>query len=289
MFARANGMKLGDVANSMTNFNGKLWIVMNGSNVVFAINPDTFKELGRVEGVNSPRYIHFVSKDKAYVSQYYDNTIAVINPATYSVTGHITVPDMEDAATASTGQMVQIGRYVYCTCPSYQKKIVKIDTNTDKVVAELEVGIQPTNIVVDRKNNIWCLTDGGGWAQNPVGYEAPAVCKINPETFKVETRYTFTLGDYVHGMAIDNTKENLYWINGDLWKMNISDSQLPSAPFISSDANFYGMTVNPANGEVYLSDAVDYQQNGKVYRYSSEGAKLDEFNVGIIPGSFCRK
>lgn len=50
-----------------------------------------------------------------------------------------------------------------------------------------------------------------------------------------------------------------------------------------------GLTVNPANGEVYVADAIDYQQQGMIYRYSSEGVLIDEFYVGIIPGAFCWK
>ena len=52
---------------------------------------------------------------------------------------------------------------------------------------------------------------------------------------------------------------------------------------------YYGLTVNPANGEVYIADAIDYQQQGMIYRYSPEGKLIDEFYVGIIPGAFCWK
>ena len=50
---------------------------------------------------------------------------------------------------------------------------------------------------------------------------------------------------------------------------------------------FYGLTINPVNGEIYVSDAVDYVQSGTVLRYSQDGELLDTFNVGINPGSFC--
>ena len=70
MFARANGMKLGDTANYVAMFGNKVWIVMNGSNVVFAINPDTFKEEGRITGLNSPREIHFVSGQDYFLSNW---------------------------------------------------------------------------------------------------------------------------------------------------------------------------------------------------------------------------
>lgn len=61
-------------------------------------------------------------------------------------------------------------------------------------------------------------------------------------------------------------------------------------PFLEySGTIYYGLTVNPANGEVYIADAIDYQQQGMIYRYSPEGKLIDEFYVGIIPGAFCWK
>ena len=48
VFYRANAMKLGDVAQSMTTHNDLGWIVVNNSHVVFAIDLGTFKEVGRI-------------------------------------------------------------------------------------------------------------------------------------------------------------------------------------------------------------------------------------------------
>ena len=47
VFHRANAFKLGDVAQSMTLHNGVGWIAVNNSHVVFAVDPDTFREVGR--------------------------------------------------------------------------------------------------------------------------------------------------------------------------------------------------------------------------------------------------
>ena len=88
IFFRANGMKLGDVAQSMTIYDNKGWVVVNNSHVIFAIDLNTFKEVGRIENLTSPRYIHFLSDEKAYVTQLWDNRIFIINPKKYSSAGH---------------------------------------------------------------------------------------------------------------------------------------------------------------------------------------------------------
>ena len=57
--------------------------------------------------------------------------------------------------------MVQYGDYVFVNCWSYQNRILKIDTRTDEIVAELELGIQPTSLALDKNGKLWSVTDGG--------------------------------------------------------------------------------------------------------------------------------
>ena len=160
VFFRANGFKLGDVAQSMTVRDGVGWIVVNNSHVIFAIDIDTFREVGRITDLTSPRYIHFLSDEKAYVTQIWDNRIFIVNPKRYEITGYIECPGMT-MESGSTEQMVQYGKYVYVNCWSYQNRILKIDTETDEVVDELTVGIQPTSLVMDKNHKLWTITDGG--------------------------------------------------------------------------------------------------------------------------------
>lgn len=288
VFFRANGYRLGDVVQSMTIHNGLGWVVSNNSHVIFAIDLTTFKEVGRIKDLTSPRYIHFISDDKAYVTQLWDNRIFIVNPSTYEVTGHIRVPDMT-MESGSTEQMVQYGKYVFCNCWSYQNRIIKIDTETDQVVGQLKVGIQPASLVLDRNNKMWTVTDGG-YEGSPYGYEAPSLYKIDAEAFTIERQFKFRLGDLPSELQLNGTRDTIYWINNDIWRMDVTASRLPVRPFLEyRDTKYYGLTVNPVNSEVYVADAIDYQQQGMIYRYSSAGELIDEFYVGVMPGAFCWK
>ena len=290
IFARANAMKLGDVAQSMTIRNGIGWVVVNNSHVVFAIDMNTFKEVGRITNLTSPRYIHFISDEKAYVTQIWDNRIFIVNPKRYKITGYIEVPNMT-MESGSTEQMVQFGKYLYVNCWSYQNRILKIDTETDKVVDELVVGIQPTSLVMDCNNKLWTVTDGG-YEGSPYGHEAPSLYRININDgkFEVEKQFKFEFGDWPSEVQLNGTKDKIYWLNDDVWEMDVEANYLPAYPFLPYQGTlYYGLTVCPHTGDVYVADAIDYVQQGMVYRYSKERELIDKFYVGIIPGAFCWK
>ena len=288
VFYRANAMKLGDVAQSMVIHDNVGWVIVNNSHVVFAIDLTTFKERGRIVNLTSPRYMHFLSDEKAYITQLWDNRIFIVNPKRYEITGYIECPGMT-METGSTEQMVQYGKYVYVNCWSYQNRILKIDTETDRVVDELVVGIQPTSLVLDKNNKMWTITDGG-YENSPYGYEAPTLYCIDAETFTIEKSFRFRLGDEASELQLNRAGDMLYWLNDDVWSMSVDDDRLPVRPFLESRGTiYYGLTVSPANGDVYVADAIDYQQPGKIYRYASDGVLQDEFYAGIIPGAFCWK
>ena len=268
IFFRANGFKLGDVAQSMVIRDGIGWIVVNNSGVIYAIDIYTFKEVGRIEGFTSPRYIHFLNDEKAYVTQIWDPRIYIVNPRTYEITGYIQT-DM-DFETGSTEQMVQYDKYVFTNCWSYQNRILVIDTETDTVCDEITVGIQPTSLVMDKYNKIWTL-----------------YC-IDAATRKVEKQFKFKFGDWPSEVQLNGTRDTLYFINKAIWRLPVTATNFPVKPFVPyQNTLYYGLTVNPFNSEVYVADAIDYVQDGVILRYSPEGELLDEFYVGIIPGAFC--
>ncbi|MDE6300649.1 MAG: YncE family protein [Muribaculaceae bacterium] len=292
LFRNANGFGPGDVVQSMTldPASPNAWLVVNNSQVIFAIDPDTYKEKGRItEGITSPRQMAFIDENKAYVTQFYTNAIAVVNPKTYAVTKYIEYP-VEENASPSTGEMVAVDGFMYVCCPNYNSALLKVDTSTDKVVDVIYPGIQPSHIVADANKDLWVICDGG-YQGSPYGFDATKLVRISTSDFKVKAEYNMGLGDYVPVLTIDRAGRNLFWINGGVYKMDIAAGGLPSAPIITPDnAVFYGMTVSPGTGEILVTDAVDFSQNGRLLRYAATGGDpISAVTVGVCPHAFCWK
>ena len=299
VFQRANAMRLGDVAQSMVMRDGVGWVVVNNSHVIFAIDSETFREVGRITDLPSPRYIAFVSDEKAYVSQIDSDRIIIINPKTFSITGEIICPMTTPYRTGSTEQMVVLDGYLYVACWSYQRRILKIDTRTDEVVGYKDIGIQPKSMVADKNGKLWVVSDGG-FEGNVLGYEAATLYRINPEDLAIER--SFALGINSNGDAtrsasrlkINDKGDTLYWIDGGVWRMAIDATELPTEPLIKPLSGtqrclYYALGVAPDTEDIYVGDAIDYQQRSVIYRFSREGELLDSFTAGVIAGDFCWK
>jgi hypothetical protein len=89
----------------------------------------------------------------------------------------------------------------------------------------------------------------------------------------------------------DNLLDDVnYLLNGDVWAMPYTSSELPTSALIRAEGRlFYALGIDPATDDIYCSDAIDYVQPGIVYIYDQSGGLKDKFTAGIIPGSFCFK
>jgi streptogramin lyase len=281
IFYNFNGLPLGDVGQSMNKLGDKGYIVMNNSGKIYIIDLATGKYTGKIAGLTSPRYIHFINSQKAYITDLYAGRITIYNPEKNQITGSVNT-----RAHASTEQMVQIGDHVYVSCWSFDNTILKIDIKSDSITQEIKTGRQPGSIVADKENHLWVMCDGG-WGKNGTGI--PMLQKINPETGSIDFSLNLPSDANAKRLAINGTRDTLYFIDKGIWKMDIHADKLPSSPFIPNKQLFYGLAVNPENSEIYFSDAIDYSQKGIVYRYSSSGEGIDSFKTGIIPAAFCFK
>ena len=280
VFYARNNVPLGDVVNSLARHNNDLYIVVNNSGKVVVVDASTVEYKGDITGLSSPRYVHFVSEEKAYISDIMDDNLVVFNPETLEEIGSV------DLDGHTIERMIQVGQYIYATNWSFGKKLLVIDTTTDELISEIELPLQPKDLVIDKNGKLWVLSDGG-FEGSPVGHEEPAISRINIESETVEQIYKFELDDFPSQLRINGTRDTLYYINNHVFKMPIDGSTLPDTEFLNNENElFYNLAIDPAKGDLYITNAIDYTQDAIIYRYTKGGTLIDTFKAGINPADF---
>lgn len=267
-----NKLQLGNVAQSMTKIGRNYYIVVNNANKIIVCD-EQFRKIDQIDSLTSPRYILPVTNQKAYVSDLYANELTVVDLNSNSKKGSIRCP-------GKTERMVLIYNKAFVT--NWDKEYVYIvNTLLDAITDSIFVGSGAASIVTDKNDYIWVLASGNG------STEAGRLTRIDAISNKVESVYLFGVTSPPGNLCLNRTGDTLYFLNGSVYRMCISDMLLPVVPFIDKGPrNFYGLGVNPNDHTIYASDALDYSQRSQVYIFNSDGSLKGDFKAGIIANCF---
>lgn len=273
VYQAVNNTTLGDVAQSIARVGDTLFIVVNNSSKIEVVNALTMEHIGTIPNLESPRYMLPVSPTKAYVTDLISNSIHILSTTSNGIIGEIPL-------TGSTEQLLMYDNFVYVTNLS-TSYLYKIDPTTDQIVDSLLVGYGGNSICLDKNNKIWVLC-GGNYSNITSELD-----KIDPVTFTLEMGLAFPASTYLNRMTINATKDQIYFLNINIYKMSIDDLSFPNAEFINaSGRTFYGIGFNNSSNTLYVGDAVDYQQAGRVYMFAENGTDRGNFGTGINPSNF---
>ena len=291
MFYKANNAPLGDVAQSLALADGQLYIVVNNSNYIYKVDANTVKcdltKPFKLEGFYSPREMHFVAPNKAYVTDLIGADLWIVDPQTMTHTGSV-------AMGKTTEKMVQVGNELYVSnwsnyyLPGMEKNTVQVvDINNDVKVAEITVGKEPNTMAVDKNGHVWVLCEGATWEADG---ENPTLWEIDPRLKTAQKRYEFEGTAMV--VKSNPAGDQLYMLyNNAVRRFDIASLTLSETFNIECDPQgwFYNMAIEPKSGDIYVTDAKNYVMDGTVYRYTSDGVLLASFDAGIIPSAMLFK
>ncbi|MDR2937235.1 MAG: hypothetical protein LBU80_07870 [Rikenellaceae bacterium] len=282
VFEKANDADFGDAAASLTFYGGRMYATLSASDKIYVIDPKTSLMTGKLTDINSPRDMYFFSSTKAYVSSLYANEIYIVNPSTMTVTGTVVLGAGNSAET-----LISHGGYIYTNCWNNNSRLLlKIDPAKDQVVATLEVGYQPSKMTIDKNGSLWVFTDGGWTSDWTTHLETPALHRVGTIDFTVENSWPMGDWDWVTAAAMNAAGDKLYYVNTDVYEIPVSGSYADARAVIPADGrSFYGLGVLP-NNDLYVSDPLDYQQAGDVFRYNSSFGLVASFKVGVAPAKF---
>jgi DNA-binding beta-propeller fold protein YncE len=276
LFFKVNGRPLGDVPYSMGIKGENAYIVVNNSGKIEIIDQSTLVSKATITGLISPRNISFIDDNKAYVSSLYSDSVTIINLANNSISGYINLRRTSES-------IVVTGNKAFISYWTEGKEIMVVNTANDQVVDSIQVGVEPESMVIDRYGMLWVLCNGGYTRQNYA-----ELIEINTNTNSIEKTLVFPTKEASPTcLMIDGRGQTLYYLDNGVRKMDISSTDLPTVPFIlpGSGQYFYKIGINPLDNDIFVTDAVDFVQQGYVLIYTGDGTFISKLKAGIIPGS----
>ena len=271
VFSAVNKRPLGDVAQSVTLVGNRIYVIVNNSSKIEVIDSESFQMLGTISGLRSPRYMLPIRADKAYVTDLYANAISIIDPERMVITGKIPCHGW-------TEQLISVNNEVYVT-NRYRPYVYVIDPETDSVKDSIKVSMNGNSILQGSDGQVWVLCggkDGGLFA-------------IDPQTKIVSRQAGFTSDsdEIPNRLTSNKSRDTLLFLNNGVFRFIVANRKIEENNVIRQHGKlFYGLGVNPENGDIYTADAIDFLQKGVVTRYRSDGYPLDSFRVGVIPSAF---
>ena len=287
---------LGDTGNDVQVYKGKVFVVVNGSHKVEIMDAYSMKRLAQVDIPNC-RFIAF-DGNCAYVTSYVakdaeslktqKGALYCIDLDTYKVTGQVTVGYQPEQLVIMDGKayVANSGGYV----AGYDDTVSVVDLKSMKVEYDIKVAINLGLMLVDAEGTIWVSSQGNF---------SDVSSTLN---YLVKKGDKYELGDSVNvpvsSMALAGDK--IYVIGTTYipptWKptttyniVNVKTRELESGSFItdgteSDIATAFTVTVNPGNGDIYVTDAKDYVSSGTLHCYTGSGKHKWSVRTGDIPG-----
>jgi len=272
IFQAENNRPLGDVLQDMVIVDNRAFMVLNNSGRIEVAALDSFQHVGAITGLESPRYIQFVSLDKAYVSDLEADEIAIIDPNGYEKTGSIPLKGW-------TEEMTFLGNQLFVTNRE-SKNVYVIDISTDEVVDSVSLVYGPAAIEQDRVGRIWVYCTG----DDQMG-ENGGLFSFDPLTLSVLDSFPFPADSDIFPRISYNPPDNsLYIIRDGVRVLDLASRTFDEEPFLPAEGfTLYGLDVDPRVGNVFVLDAKDYQQAGEVMILLPGGETVGSFPTGVIP------
>ena len=282
LFEEVNGIPLGDVVQSFSTHNDIGYAIVNNSAKVEVINLRDFSSIATISGCDYPRHFMAVSDTKGYLTNGSGaGNVLIVDLNTYQITGEIAVGNGPE-------RLVSNGQYVFVTNSGgwgNDNTVSVIDPATDQVVSTVEVGDNPTDLVVDANNDVWVMCSGlteydENW-QIINETESKIVLIDGAQLVTTGELQIGAVGDHVREIEVNPAGSVVYVELNGVWDIPVETGELPGDAMISTDVHSFN--VNPTNGDIYTTTLPDYIGNDQVVVYNSNGGVEETLDVGIAP------
>lgn len=288
-FYHKSGRKLGDTGNDLQRYGNRLYVVVNVSSQIEVLDARTGASIKRIPLFNGPvarqpRYITFW-EGKAYVCSF-DGTVARIDTASLEVEAYVKVGRNPDGIDAANGKLYvsNSGGLDFDSEKGYDNTVSVVDIASFTETRRITVGKNPYRVKTDNHGYVWVACRGD------YGKEKGSFWCIDSRADNVAETYNLE----VLNMAFNGDLAYLYHYNSttgasSIRVFNLKTRELERPAFITDGTTLntpYGISVDAASGDVFITDAGNFSTSGNVCCFRSDGTlryKLSQ--VGINPNA----
>ncbi len=284
LFKNINHYNLGDVVQSMYIKDSTGYIVVNNSSKIEVVKIPSLQHIRTITIPNSsPRYFLPVNDSTAYITDLYAGKIHVVNYVTGSPVTDITgVATWTEHLCMVNNKVVVEERNLSGSTP-FTGSVVAINPVGNTVIQHYNfAGSNTDGLVTDYLGRVW------------IGMDADTTHQLTARLYCLNTDMTINktivlnTGHTVSNLAVNGGGTKIYYFDTNgVNALAVSDTIAPASALIpAGNRNLYGLGINPANDDIYLSDALDYVQPSNIYRYDKNAVLIQSFSAGIISGNF---
>ncbi|MBR5028197.1 MAG: YncE family protein [Bacteroidales bacterium] len=277
VFGAQNGRDLGDIANDIQLYGSKMYIVVNNSNTLEVVDPESGRSIQQIsEGLNQPRYLVGAGA-YVYVSSYSD-LVYKIDTATFSVVAICNVgrdPEMM----AVVGEKLYVVNSGGLDNPNYDTTVSVVDLTTFQEVEKFAVGTNPTKLVKIDENRLLAVCNGN-YGNVPSSLRLVDLSTENVTEIASPCTNLILANGFVYCYDFDWFTYQAVFYRINLTTFAKEDFVLSGSDDIVSP---YGIAINKGNGNIYVTDSRNFLSNGDIYCFSAAGALRYKHETGVGP------
>lgn len=284
VFSAANGRGLGDTANDMLIYGGKMYIAVSNSNTIEItdLGGKSLKTISPVDASGQPQSPRYLTayEGTVYVSLF-DGHLASVDTAAMEITRQVKIGPNPYQVRAVGGKLYVANSGGYN--PVQDSTLSVVDPVTFQEEKRIVVGVNPTTVCADSDGELYVLCMGN------FGDVKASVRRVNPSTGTSEAIYTndnmicALQNDQLYVISSENdanwqpvnTKFILYDAKAD---REVKDNFITDG---TSVAKSYSLSIDPFAGNIYIGTS-DYTNTGDMYIFSPEGHLQDQLAASSI-------
>lgn len=290
-------MALGDVGNQIAINGDRLWAIINCSNKVEVMRSSDCRRVGQVDIPNC-RHMAF-DGDYAYVTSYAgpvlidDNYnqlgyVAKINVNTLQEEARCIVRFQPDGIAVSGGRLYVANSGGYRP-NNYEKMMSVIDIASFTVEKEVELGVNLNLVAADPEGKIWVSSRGDYYDVEPALYCYDPATSTVVKTFSTDATSMWMDGDLLYIVGCPFSYETMSAEPSfsviDTSTLTMLQSGWEGAAEFDKIKVPYCVAVDPARGDIYITDAGNYVNPGYLYAFGADGSFKWRQRTGDIPAS----